>query len=286
LSRSECSGLRCRWAERLWDALHNGVRQVPPGFVRADAEAEQNDVASQTDNAEPLPSALQSSFHSTLHLNMAQPAPPPNPFLLAADNPTLLLTHLATYPALARSQDATGYSLLHAAASYNHIPLLRALIQTYHVPPNTLDNDGETALFVAETVNVAKCLIEELGADWRIKNKEGQTAREKIEEEGEWVGVGAYLRDVEAKAQSNPQQQQQEQLTPKFDVKYETIEESPAEPDPVFKARIESLASRPDFEGEAAQRELRDLVAEAVRGHVVSPGGEEESREGARRRKE
>ncbi|KAI9768346.1 MAG: hypothetical protein M1840_004954 [Geoglossum simile] len=218
---------------------------------------------------------------------MAQPTPPPNPFLLAADNPTLLLAHLTAHPALARSQDATGYSLLHAAASYNHIPLLRALIQTYHVPANTLDNDGETALFVAETVNVAKCLIEELGADWRIRNKEGQTAREKIEDEGEWVAVGAYLREVEAKAQPSTNTQQQQQ-PPQFDVKYETIEESAtgaAEPDPVFKARIESLASRPDFEGEASQRELRDLVAEAVRGHVVSPGGEE-PREAARRRKE
>ncbi|KAI9782715.1 MAG: hypothetical protein M1839_004703 [Geoglossum umbratile] len=215
---------------------------------------------------------------------MAQQIAPPNPFLLAADNPDLLLTHLATHPTLARSQDSTGYSLLHAAASYNRTPLLRALTQTYQLPLNILDNDGETALFVAETVSVAKCLIEELGADWRIKNNEGQTAREKIEEEGEWVGVVAYLKLVETRSQSGDGASRYQ---PKFDVKYETLDQAAtdaAEPDPVFKARIESLASRPDFEGEASQRELRDLVTEAVRGHVISP--EEGDREGPRRRKE
>jgi len=37
-------------------------------------------------------------------------------------------------------------------------------------------------------------------------------------------------------------------------------------PDPEFRRRIEELAAREDFGGEESQRELRDLVSDAVSG--------------------
>ena len=88
----------------------------------------------------------------------------PNPYLLAADNSPELLPLLRSNPALASSQDEHGYSLVHAAASYNHLDLLRALVRDLHVDVNLKDEDDETALFVVETPEAAKVLVEELGA--------------------------------------------------------------------------------------------------------------------------
>lgn len=40
---------------------------------------------------------------------------------------------------------------------------------------NLSDDDGDTPLFVAETVETARCLVEELGADVAHRNHAGLT---------------------------------------------------------------------------------------------------------------
>ncbi|KAK2072413.1 hypothetical protein P8C59_006770 [Phyllachora maydis] len=112
-----------------------------------------------------------------------------NPYLLAADNPQGLLALLREDPTIASDQDENGYSLVHAAASYDHLDLLRALVRDFNVPVDLKDEDGETALFVVETPVAARVLVEELGLDVKIKNNEGQTAMEKIEVEGDFPAV-------------------------------------------------------------------------------------------------
>lgn len=42
---------------------------------------------------------------------------------------------------------------------------------------NIEDNEGDTPLFVAETVETARCLVEELGADINHQNDVGLTVR-------------------------------------------------------------------------------------------------------------
>lgn len=64
---------------------------------------------------------------------------------------------------------------IHAAASYNHIPLLRSLVRTHGGNANVTDLDGDTPLFVVETVETARCLVEELGADVNWRNESGLT---------------------------------------------------------------------------------------------------------------
>merc|ERR1712137_1037498 len=109
--------------------------------------------------------------------------------------PQSILSSLEQHPHLASARDAHGYSLVHAAASYNQLSVLRDLVQKYNADVNILDEDGETPLFATEKVDVAKCLVEELGADSSIRNSEGQTAEDKIgEEEGEAHEVYQYLR--------------------------------------------------------------------------------------------
>ncbi|KAI0380566.1 ankyrin repeat-containing protein [Hypomontagnella monticulosa] len=197
-----------------------------------------------------------------------------NPFLLAADNSPALLPLLRENPSLATEQDSHGYSLVHAAASYNHLDLLRTLIREFNVDVNLRDEDDETPLFVVETVEAARLLVEELGADITIKGLEGYTARQKIAEEGDFPDVAQYLESKEevSHAQSllngtNGDAEAAPPLPDGLNVSVSTItpaEEGELEVDPEFRRRIEELAGRDDFHSEAGQAELRRLVQDAI----------------------
>jgi hypothetical protein len=200
---------------------------------------------------------------------------PPNPYLLAADSPQLLLSLLREHPSLASGQDEHGYSLVHAAASYNHLDLLRDLIREFKVPVDLRDEDGETALFVVETVEAARVLVEELGLDAKIQNAEGQTAGEKIEVEGDYLEVAEYLQGLEAGAASvNGTTADGVELPPVPEglrVTMGTMDDAEEQqPDPELRRRIEELAAREDFQTAEGQAELRRLVEEAIGGQGFS----------------
>ncbi|KAF6220909.1 hypothetical protein HO133_002589 [Letharia lupina] len=202
----------------------------------------------------------------------------PNTFTLAADNSPHLLPILRANPSLASAQDDHGYSLVHAAASYNHLDLLQTLVHEFHVDPNIRDEDGETALFVVESVEPAQCLLEELGADLTLKNEEGMTAEEKIRAEGEYPTIADFLRESRVigtpavgDTQSTQNGSHPPPLPPNVKVHLGTMEDPQAigegtEADPEFRRRIEELAARDDFQGEEGQKQLRDLIKDAIRG--------------------
>ncbi|KAF7928333.1 hypothetical protein BELL_0020g00150 [Botrytis elliptica] len=204
----------------------------------------------------------------------------PNPFLLAADNSPDLLPLLRSNPALASAQDEHGYSLMHAAASYSHLDLLRALVTEFDVNVDLKDEDGETALFVAETLDCAKLLVEELHANFTIRSAEdGCNARERIEAEGDYPEVAVYLRIKELEAEGGlPSSSGTDAivahppLVPEgLSVNIGTMnpEEDVGEViDPEFKRRIDELAARDDFQTPAGQEELRKLITEAITGEV------------------
>ncbi|KAK4547368.1 hypothetical protein LTR36_001024 [Oleoguttula mirabilis] len=210
------------------------------------------------------------------------------------DSPSIVLEQLRAHPDVASRQDAHGYSLVHAATSYNHIPLLHALIRDFHVDPNITDEDGETALFNAETVEIAQELLR-LGVKLDMKNDEGQTAAEKLDDEDEQPLIAGYLReaatDSTAEGAASVLSQTAGANTSaaalagtangdtdvphapppmpngvKINVGTMQQEEAGEAPDPEFRRRIEELAAREDFEGEEGQRELRSLVQDAVLG--------------------
>jgi len=204
-----------------------------------------------------------------------------NPYLLAADDPEGLLALLQEDASQAAGQDEHGYSLIHAAASYNHLDLLRKLVRDFKVPVDLMDEDGETALFVIETVDVAKVLVEELALDPSIKNDEGLTAREKIEAEDEFPAVAEYLKAREGSSSTtngttNGDASESLDLPAAPDglqVKMGTINEADIgelQADPEFRRRIEELAARQDFESPEGQAELRRLVMEIIAGQELS----------------
>lgn len=191
-----------------------------------------------------------------------------NVFLLAADNHPSLLPLLRSQPTLASSQDSHGYSLLHAAVSYGYVDLLKTLVFDFHVNINLKDEDGETALFVAETAGMAEVLIREIGIDSSIKNAEGLTAEEKIRAEGDFPAVAEFLH-LSKQRSSERGSSHPPPLPPNVTVNLGTADPDELEGRQVanadLKKRIQELAARPDFHQEAGQRELRELVADAVR---------------------
>ncbi|KAK8216383.1 hypothetical protein IWZ01DRAFT_202895 [Phyllosticta capitalensis] len=202
---------------------------------------------------------------------------------LAPDNPAQVLALLQAHPDLASARDAHGYSLAHAAVSYSQLDLLRALVRTYNVDPNIRDEDGETPLFAAETVDAAQCLVEELGADVHAKNDEGLTAEERVEQDAEFPLVSAYLRSkmgippataaaAQAAAQQNGGTSSAMHPPPlpngvTVNVGTTAEDQVPDEVvDPELKRRIDELAARDDFHTEQGQQQLRQLIEEAVSG--------------------
>ncbi|KAK2626826.1 hypothetical protein QTJ16_004001 [Diplocarpon rosae] len=208
---------------------------------------------------------------------MATLTGPNNLFVLAADNPARVLQLLAAEPSFASAQDEHGYSLVHAAASYGHLDLLKALVNTYGVSVDLKDEDGETPLFGVETVEVAKVLVEELKADMKIIGAEGQNARERITEDNDYPEVAVYLRMKELEGQANGDNpstniatngtQPPPPLPDGMSIAFGTMtpEEAGEVLDPEFRRRIEELAAQPDFQGEQGQGALRNLVTEALR---------------------
>ncbi|CAK7562467.1 MAG: hypothetical protein SEPTF4163_000313 [Sporothrix epigloea] len=221
---------------------------------------------------------------------------------MASDNDPALLPLLRAKPELASQQDSHGYSLIHAAASYNHLDLLRALVQEFHVPVDLVDEDDETALFVVETIEAAKCLVDELGLDLLHKGKEGMTAAVKISDDGDFEDVGKYLLGLQAALLGSGEGDSDEHpvpLPPAPEGMRVTMGTIPAaatveisqpqargsindssraaatapdedalggRPDPELRRRIEALAARPDFHTEQGQLELRQIVEDAVLG--------------------
>ncbi|KAI1467677.1 ankyrin repeat-containing protein [Daldinia caldariorum] len=203
-----------------------------------------------------------------------------NPFLLAADNSPDLLPLLRENPSRASEQDSHGYSLVHAAASYNHLDLLRTLIREFNVDVNLRDEDEETALFVVETVEAARVLVEELGADVSIKGSDGYTAFQKIDEEGEFPEVAEYLKTKEEAGHTqtlpngangtngtNADTNAAPPVPQGLNISLSTVaptDETELEVDPEFRRRIEELAGRDDFNSDAGQAALRQLVEDAI----------------------
>lgn len=210
---------------------------------------------------------------------------------LVPDNPTAVITHLSQNPSLASDKDAHGYTLLHAASSYSHPDLIRALVKDYNVNPNIVDEDNETPLFAVESEGVARLLLE-LGADVRWKNEDGLTAEEKIDADGEFPLVAAFLRSyvdematggseraasvhqavtgkeaIVAVTEENGTMPRPPPLPDNVKINIGTMAEPQGEPpDPEFKRRIEELAAREDFQTEEGQQELRTLIQDAVAG--------------------
>ncbi|EJU04843.1 ankyrin, partial [Dacryopinax primogenitus] len=90
--------------------------------------------------------------------------------------------------------DQYTYTPMHAAASYGHIHILEYL-SSQGGNVNVVDDDGDTPLYTVENVETARYLVEK-GATWDMRNKEGLTPADALDED--FAEVSAYLRSLAA----------------------------------------------------------------------------------------
>lgn len=120
-----------------------------------------------------------------------QPQRHANIFLAASDGDIDSVLQFLDAGIPVNSLDENGYSTIHAAASYNHLELMRTLIArggNVDLP----DHEGDTPIYVAETAEMCQLMLS-LGADLHHVNGEGLTVLEHVTQEDEFPDVIAYL---------------------------------------------------------------------------------------------
>ncbi|KAJ1032496.1 hypothetical protein NDA16_000520 [Ustilago loliicola] len=180
--------------------------------------------------------------------------------------------------------DEFTYTPLHAAASYGHLDILRYLLNHPSAPSNavnTTDSDLDTPLFVCETVETARCLIEEFSADAKHKNSEGITAAQQALE-NEHEELARYIASVTGEAlEQHDEENNEEELdedengVQRSQATELTTEEQAAEDQRLdaqtdqLMARVGEIMTRAEREGFDPEDELRTLVSESVLRQIV-----------------
>lgn len=221
-----------------------------------------------------------------------------NIWTASADNQVKIVeAYLDSQDFTPNSKDQNGYTPIHAAASYGHIGLLRRLIERGG-DINIQDNEGDTPLHHVEDVKTAKVMIEELNSNWRIKNKEGQTAVDYLEEEDEFPELVNYLKSLHGEqaqrnqADSNSTNGFLDNLPPPgnvdgHNIRY-TLEKDTSSV--LLNAEEEERRKRLQhiMNSENQEAELLDFVREAVREGLanIKDTGMTEEQELSKKRKE
>jgi ankyrin repeat protein len=108
------------------------------------------------------------------------------PFLAASEgNLALMQSSLHTLQQPLTVQDDNYYTLLHAAASYGQLEVVRfLLLQNLSLSfINATDHDGDTALHYAANVETAKLLVQDGKINIQHSNAAGKTALQSKQEE-------------------------------------------------------------------------------------------------------
>ena len=107
------------------------------------------------------------------------------PWMAASEgNLSLLQSSVTSLQLTFNAADENGYTLLHAAASYNQLDILRFLLgSSNQVNVNAVDNDGDSALHYSTKVDAARLLIDIGKINPSITNSDGKTALQAKQEE-------------------------------------------------------------------------------------------------------
>lgn len=180
-------------------------------------------------------------------------------WIAASDNNLeLVKEYISSGKHTPNDKDPNGYTPIHAAASYGHLALLDYLV-SQGGDINIVDAEGDTPLHVVEDATVAKVIVEEFKGDYKLKNSDGQTALDKLEEEDEFPEVIEYLRGlVGAASETDGPQAHLRPLPEDSSIRY-TYEEQPDSIDPEQRRRLEEIVN-----SENPEEGLRQLVQEAV----------------------
>ncbi|GAA6049024.1 hypothetical protein JCM3770_005444 [Rhodotorula araucariae] len=157
--------------------------------------------------------------------------------------------------------DDNAYSPLHAAASWGHADILRFLVASGG-DINLADGDGDTPLYVVETVAMAK-LVVDLGGDARHRNADGLTPAAALQEE--YPHIALYLRTLTGEpSPASPTEDPANPLNPapqpNLDAPTDALMQSVRD--------IMERAERGELTEAATDAALRDVVERAVGGQL------------------
>ncbi|KAF6063654.1 Ankyrin repeats (many copies) family protein [Candida albicans] len=183
-----------------------------------------------------------------------------NIWIAAADNQRQIVEqYINSNEYTPNSKDPNGYTAIHAAASYGHLNLLQYLIEKGG-DINIQDNEGDTPLHHVEDLKTAKYIVEKLGASYKIKNNDGLTAQQYIEEEDEFPEVAQYLKTL---AHDKPTTSEEEIKANEYSLENEAAQdgEEKLTPEELEERRKKIQAI---LESDNPEEALRDLVKNAV----------------------
>jgi len=105
-------------------------------------------------------------------------------------NLALLQSSMSQLNFAVTTADENGYTLIHAASSYNQLAILKFILDNldrsninYTAFINASDNDGDTALHYAGSADVARVLVADGRMDTKIVNMQGKNALQAKKEE-------------------------------------------------------------------------------------------------------
>ncbi|KAF9182436.1 hypothetical protein BGZ51_004740 [Haplosporangium sp. Z 767] len=187
-----------------------------------------------------------------------------NIWLAASDGDLAAVKKFIAEGVSINAQDEFGYSPLHGAASYRHKELIEYLLEN-GADVNIQDPEGDSPLFVCETVDIAQMLIK-AGADATHVNDNDMTAAENAEEE-EWSEVAHYLRELTGVPHPDNDADELENdmahlMVEKDDEESESDEEDSSEDS--FKNRIEAIMKATEADGKDRDDELKAVVSEML----------------------
>ncbi|KAF9145605.1 hypothetical protein BGX30_007940 [Mortierella sp. GBA39] len=165
------------------------------------------------------------------------------------------------------AQDEFGYSALHAAASYGHKELITYLLEN-SADVNIQDPEGDSPLFVCETVDIAEMLVK-AGADAKHVNENEMTAAENAEEE-EWLEVAHYLRELTGVPHPDEVDELEDDMSHLMEEKDsddssdDEDKKANGESSTAFKERIEAIMKASEADGVDRDDELKAVVAEML----------------------
>ncbi|WFD06663.1 hypothetical protein MVES1_002017 [Malassezia vespertilionis] len=182
------------------------------------------------------------------------------------------------------SADLSGYTPVHAAASYEKMDMLRFLFgQTEDVrtAANACDEDGDTPLFFCEEVTPAKLLVEQFHADATLKNGDGITAAQKavIEKRTE---LADYLYGMTGEEQlprtkllalvgesdSDAEEEQKFKEIENSESSDDKTNAQPKERTDVLVPKLESIMQDAQANGTDPTEKLHQVVSESIMRHI------------------
>ncbi|KAG8864872.1 hypothetical protein FRB96_003458 [Tulasnella sp. 330] len=148
--------------------------------------------------------------------------------------------------------DPNTYTPMHAAASYGQTDMLDYLISRGG-DVNVIDEDGETPLFVVETIATARHLVE-IGANADHRNHEGQRPSDNLEED--FPEIANYLRS----------------LSPSFEAPLQIVsppsqfltERTTEHLSSELMVQVQEIMERSECEGTDPDEELRRVVGDTL----------------------